>query len=90
MADKCPKCGSNNTEITGFHPNRSTDERIASGIGGALLIAGACMAGPIGAIAGGVIGKHFASGFLGIAFDNSGKQIIHCKDCGNKWTKQTT
>ena len=75
----------------GFHPNRSTGEKVASGIGAvAITVFGAMVAGPLGALAGGAIGKHVAGGMAGWATDDSGTQTLHCNDCGKNWTKQVS
>lgn len=88
MADKCPKCGSKNTKVTGFHPDRSTGEKVASGIGAVGIgVLGALVGGPIGAVAGGAFGKHIMSGLAGWATDDGGTQTLHCNDCGKNWTK---
>ena len=71
MANKCPKCGSKNTKVTGFHPDRSTEEKVASGLGAVgLVVLGTVIGGPIGALAGGAIVKHVAGGLMGWATDD--------------------
>ena len=88
MADKCPKCGSSNTKVTHFSPNRSTGEKVASGIGAVgIAVLGAMVGGPVGALAGSAIGKHVMGGLQGLATDNGGTQTLHCNDCGNSWIK---
>ena len=88
MADKCPKCGSTNTKVIGFCPNKSTGEKVASGLGAVGIgLLGALIGGPIGAIAGGAFGKHIMGGLAGWATDDGGTQTLHCNDCGKKFSK---
>lgn len=88
MADKCPKCGSTNTKVIGFRPDKSTGEKVVSGLGAVgLIVIGTVIGGPIGALAGGAIGKHVASGLMGWATDDGGTQTLHCNNCGKNFYK---
>ena len=88
MADNCPNCGSSNTKVIGFCPNKRSGEKVASGLGAVgLIVIGTVIGGPIGALAGVAIGKHVESCLMGWATDDGGTQTLHCNDCGKNFYK---
>ena len=88
MADNCPNSGSTNTKVIGFRPDKSSEEKVASGLGAVgIAVLGALAGGPIGLLAGGAIGKYVIGGLAGWATDDGGTQTLHCNDCGKNFYK---